>query len=469
MAEEIRKRRLHGINEPSVELVTYDPIGRQWVQRFLQRHPELKSIMGKCIELARVKESTPEVIEHWFTILRQTIDEEKITWENVYNADESGFGIGKKRATHVIIDTELKEVYQAEPGRQEWVTVMEYVCVDGSFIPPLIIFKGENLYRNWIPMDAPKDWHVSYNTKGWTSNMHGLEWLKKCFEPTTREKADGQKRLLICDSHDSHISTDFIYHCIQNDIILMLLPPHASHLMQPLDVGVFAPLKYAMAGFLDRLFRTGIKTLQKIEWFECFIKAHEKAVTYSNIQGGWRGSGIYPLNPLKVLQKLPAPKKKSVTVTPSEIDPTTTLSFDKLLLEDSPTDPVILRSANQALKEILIINQPLNTPARKYIPRLAAMVEHLLAENTLLQYEIKRCTDVLGARKTRQGGKRMILDGAVVISTEEFYLAVKAAEEATKKKKKTPSGKPRGRPRKNEPKIPILVVEESEEESEILE
>jgi hypothetical protein len=141
--------------------------------------------MGKCIELARVKESTPEVIEHWFTILHQTIDEEKITWENVYNADESGFGIGKKRATHVIIDIELKEAYQAEPGCQEWVTVMECTYVDGSFIPPLIIFKGENLCRNWIPMDAPKDWHVSCNTKGWTSNMHGLEWLKKCFEPTT--------------------------------------------------------------------------------------------------------------------------------------------------------------------------------------------------------------------------------------------------------------------------------------------
>jgi hypothetical protein len=157
MAEEIRKRRLRGINEPSVELVTYDPIGSQWVQRFLQRHPELKSIMGKCIELARVKESTPEVIEHWFTILRQTIDEEKITWGNVYNADESGFGIGKKRATHVIIDAELKEAYQAEPGRQEWVTVMECACVDGSFTPPLIIFKGENLCRNWIPKDAPKN------------------------------------------------------------------------------------------------------------------------------------------------------------------------------------------------------------------------------------------------------------------------------------------------------------------------
>jgi|SRR5436853_894068 len=148
----------------------------------------------------------------------------------------------------------LRKHIKAEPGRQEWVTVMECVSVDGTFIPPLIIFKGENICMNWIPKDAPMNWHISCNTKGWTSNMHGVEWMKKCFEPATREKANGEKRLLICDGHDSHISADFISHCIQNDIVLILLPPHASHLMQPLDVGVFAPLKRAMAEFLDRFF-----------------------------------------------------------------------------------------------------------------------------------------------------------------------------------------------------------------------
>ena len=63
MAEEIRKRRLHNINDESIQLVTYDPLGQQWVPRFLARHPQLKSVMGKCIELARVKKSSPEVIK----------------------------------------------------------------------------------------------------------------------------------------------------------------------------------------------------------------------------------------------------------------------------------------------------------------------------------------------------------------------------------------------------------------------
>ena len=148
MAEEIRKQRLHNINDESIQLVTYDPLDQQWVPRFLMRYPQLKSVMRKCIELACVKEFSSEVIKEWFNVLTQTMDEENISWENVYNADESGFGVGKKRATRVIVDVSLKEAYQAEPGRQEWVTVMECVCADGTFIPPLIIFKGANLCKD---------------------------------------------------------------------------------------------------------------------------------------------------------------------------------------------------------------------------------------------------------------------------------------------------------------------------------
>ena len=45
--------------------------------------------------------------------------------------------------------------------------------------------------------------------------------------------------------------------------------------------------------------------MQKIDWLECFVKARKKSVRCSNVQGGWRASGIYPLNSVKVLNKLP--------------------------------------------------------------------------------------------------------------------------------------------------------------------
>jgi len=75
--------------------------------------------------------------------------------------------------------------------------------------------------------------------------------------------------------------------------------------MQPLDVGVFFSLKQAFGTSLKRYYHTGIARLQNAEWFTCFIKARYKALTTKNIKADWRGSSIYPMNPSKVIQKLP--------------------------------------------------------------------------------------------------------------------------------------------------------------------
>ena len=215
------------------------------------------------------------------------MDENQIMMENVYNMDETGFSIGTMENTHVIINSRMRKKYQVQPGRQEWVTVVECICADGTSIPPLTIFKGENFSSGWVPKDTAYDWCFSNNSKGWTSNIHGLDWLRRCFEPATRDKANGRVRLLICDGHNSHITAKFVYHCIQNNIILLLLPSHLSHLTQPLDVGVFGPLKKAMSATLDRIFQTGISCLEKVEWMQNYIDACAITLSYENIQGGW--------------------------------------------------------------------------------------------------------------------------------------------------------------------------------------
>src|SRR5947207_15147433 len=65
MAEEIRQRRLHGINESFIEYVIYEPIDQQWTQRFIQRHPYLATAMSHAIELSRLTETSFDVIENW--------------------------------------------------------------------------------------------------------------------------------------------------------------------------------------------------------------------------------------------------------------------------------------------------------------------------------------------------------------------------------------------------------------------
>jgi hypothetical protein len=51
----------------------------------------------------------------------------------------------------------------------------------------------------------------------------------------------GKHRLLIVDGHGSHETGKFQYLCMRNNISLVYLPSHASHILQPPDVGL--PIK----------------------------------------------------------------------------------------------------------------------------------------------------------------------------------------------------------------------------------
>jgi len=89
--------------------------------------------------------------------------------------DETGFAIGTLESNRIIIDSTLQTKFQAQPGRQEWVMILECICADATSITPLVIFKGQNVLLNWIPSHLQDNWYFSTNTKGWTSNLHGLE------------------------------------------------------------------------------------------------------------------------------------------------------------------------------------------------------------------------------------------------------------------------------------------------------
>jgi hypothetical protein len=63
--------------------------------------------------------------------------------------------------------------------------------------------------------------------------------------PVERPDEERIYRLLVVDGFTGHTTLAFAEYCIKFDIIIAILPPHSTHLMQPLDVGVFQPLKAA--------------------------------------------------------------------------------------------------------------------------------------------------------------------------------------------------------------------------------
>ena len=82
------------------------------------------------------------------------------------------------------------------------------------------------------------------------------------------------------------------------------MPPHSSHLLQPLDIGCFAVLKKAYGREIEHLIRRSITYISKTEFFPAFYAAFQSAMTEQNIKGGFRGAGLAPFNPEVVISKL---------------------------------------------------------------------------------------------------------------------------------------------------------------------
>jgi len=436
LAEIIRNRRVIGVNDEDIQLVQYNTIGKDWVARFMSRHFQLESERRKGIEAARIKDVSPERLQRWFDDLLKIITEFNIELENIYNMDESGFAIGDVEASQRIIDATIRQRFQAKPGRQEWVTAIECICADGTFLPPLIIFKGENLSRQWIPASIHQDWRFGCNTKGWTSNIHGLQWLCEVFERLTREKANGKPRLLICDGHDSHITASWIAHCMKNNIIFMVLPPHSSHLTQPLDVGVFGPLKTCMASAIEPLISTELHRILKAEWLSAYVEAHTNAFIPANIDAAFRGSGIRPFDPSKVIDRIKPIVQDSILVQSSPLLESTT-PFKASVLTSSPLNTSNVHLANAALLEELGGGGVLSTPARNYAKKVVKRSERVQAKNVIIEEEHAKLKEAVAKRKAILSGKRKIVDGKHILTTSEILNGLMTAEENTKKRKTT--------------------------------
>jgi hypothetical protein len=106
------------------------------------------------------------------------------------------------------------------------------------------------------------------------------------------------------DGYVSHDTIKFRNYCQDHDIITLYIPPHSSHLLQPLNVGYFTPLKRAYSTEIESLMRCQINNITKEEFLPAFKAAYDKAIIKNNILGSFRGVGLVPHNEDAILLKL---------------------------------------------------------------------------------------------------------------------------------------------------------------------
>jgi hypothetical protein len=205
-----------------------------------------------------------------------------------------------------------------QDGSREFITLLACVCVDGSATPPALIYKGasNDLQSTWIEdlKEGDKAYFTS-STNGWTCNELGLAWLQR-FHKDTRHKGS-RRRLLILDGHSSHINMAFLSLADSLRILILILPPHSTHRLQPLDVGLFSPLSKAYTKRLDAYTHGGLGwvSMTKRLFWPIFRDAWEDSFTPKNVKKAFEVTGIWPLQPSRTISKIQKPSSAYSTPT----------------------------------------------------------------------------------------------------------------------------------------------------------
>lgn len=129
-------------------------------------------------------------------------------------------------------------IVSAERG--ELVTVVCGVNATGNAIPPMLIFPRVR-YKEHFLIGAPVG-SVGGGTKsGWINEELFDVFLAHLVQHTNC--SPDHPMLLILDNHETHISLRALNLAKEKGIVMLTIPPHTSHRLQPLDTAVYGPFK----------------------------------------------------------------------------------------------------------------------------------------------------------------------------------------------------------------------------------
>jgi hypothetical protein len=416
-------------NRPLVDRPLKPP-GPNWAKAFERHRPELVAKKNRPQDWNRY--SIYDKVKYWFEMIGEQLQNPDVLPENVYNMDEIGVMLSMLNSVKVLVGKDDTQAYRGARVKRTMVTAVECISADGRCLDPMIIWPAKTHRANWTTHPTP-GWVYAYSDTGFTDSYISLQWVKLVFDPQTKQRANMKPRMLIWDGFGTHETLEILEFCFENNIILCRLPSHTSHKLQPCDVGVFGPLKTAYREQVERMERGGVNTVGKQHFTYLYSPARVGSLTKRNIIAAWRGSGLFPLNPERVLAHVPKPPTELRISNADELRFESRPGYEAL---PTPTTPVSGEALTSLLERIKSI--PDDDASSQHKDRLQQKVANAaqtyLAKIALLNDQNTFLAKINNEGKARRSADSKILGTARVVRYEDLEKA--RAERAVKDAKK---------------------------------
>ena len=217
----------------------------------------------------------------------------------VFNLDESGFSLCPK-GDKVLGIKGQKNVYELADRDKENVTVLLNVSASGVLAPPMAVFAGKRFPKGLNEENRKfevTNWSFAFSENGWITGQVFYEYMANTFYKWLLENNIAFPVIVFLDGHSSHLTYHLSQFCSQVGTEIVALFPNATHLIQPLDVAVFGPLKKKWAMEVDRWrVQNNVFSITKVQLPGILSKVLKNELKTESIINGFRVCGLYPFN-----------------------------------------------------------------------------------------------------------------------------------------------------------------------------
>lgn len=267
---------------------------RDWLRGFMLRNKDLSLRTPEPTSLSRATAFNKHTVGEFYKLLGEVLRREQLGPNEIYNYDETGVQTVHK-PSKIKSKKGQKQVSKATSGeRGQTVTVCCAINAAGNSVPPVFIFPRIR-EQDYMTRGAPPGSKAVTHPSGWMTSDNFEKYLLHFIKFVKCNKDN--KVLLILDNHVSHIAPTVLKLCKDNGIVMLTIPPHTSHRLQPLDVSVYGPFKtYFNQACDDFMVNHPGQTITLQDIAGLVGNAYKRSITPINIMKGFLKTGICPFD-----------------------------------------------------------------------------------------------------------------------------------------------------------------------------
>ncbi|CAL4147523.1 unnamed protein product [Meganyctiphanes norvegica] len=270
-----------------------------WYKGFRKRHPDLVIRTPETLTRER-RNLSVAMIKQWFSDVKSYLNDNGLSDiledpTRIFNLDEGGFDLDPGTGKVICIKGTKNCFVEQSNAHKTNITILSTVRADGVAVPPIIIYP-DGIAEKIKKIPDSYVFSVGKSNSGYINFESFYDYMVNIFDEWLVDNKVQKPVIVFTDWHETRCNHFLSQALDAKQIILIGLLPNTTHLLQPLDVSVFAPLKTAWKKTTSKYMKDQNEFIRQETFANVAIPLYYTYITKKNIISGFKKCGLHPFN-----------------------------------------------------------------------------------------------------------------------------------------------------------------------------